>query len=120
MMEDKKHFQVERRNSAVVLHLKDPNLFDTLLINGLHDELLEFIELEKPQKLLVDFKRVTYSSTAVINALLRAKKRVGAEGGQLKLSSMAEPIREQFRILNLDGTVFDIYPSSEAALATFP
>lgn len=114
-----RHFSVEPKGNVVVVQLLDPKLADSLMVTELQDELLEMIDLENPTNVLVSFNGVSQCSTAVINGLLRAKKRLMAEGGQIKLCCMNEMIRDAYRMLNLDGTVFRIYNSLDEALDAF-
>ena len=56
----------------------------------------------------------------MINTLLRIKKIVVRDkAGQLQLCGMKPNVRSAFGMLNLDGTVFDIYESAVDANATF-
>lgn len=116
-MAEFKHFTLDESSGVLVVRLTDARLSDTLLISDVEDELLELLEERRPAKLLVDFEGVTHSSTAVINGLLRAKKRLLSCGGQLALCDMRPTIREAYRILNLDGAVFTIYDTRRQALA---
>ena len=118
-MPDHKHFKVQQNNGITTVELVDQRLFDTLIISELQDELIEFLEAEEPRNVLVDFGSVTYCTSSVINGVLRAKKRIIGTGGQLKLCNMNPQIREAYRVLNLDGTVFDIYDTVEEAIAAF-
>jgi anti-anti-sigma regulatory factor len=77
------------------------------------------VEGNSPTQLLVDFSQVEYCSTAIISALLRARKTIVAEGGQVRFWGMRENVREAFRMLNLDGSIFDIHETSGSALAAF-
>ncbi len=112
-MGEYKHFDVEQRDHLTLLTLSDPRLSETLLISELHDELLEFVETRQPKDMVIDFGQVTFCSTAVINGILRTKKRLVARDGRLWLAAMRPPVREAFRLLNLDGTVFDIIDSAD-------
>ena len=114
-----KHIELQDRSLAIVVTLLDPKLFDTGLVSGLDDELIGYIEDKQPLHMVIDFRRVTQCSTAVINSVLRAKKRVVANGGLVKLCGMNEAIRGAYRMLNLDGTVFQIYDSVDNALDAF-
>ncbi len=107
-----RHFSIEIEKGVTVVRLQDPRLADTLLVSELEDELLRLIDTESPEKLLVDFEAVDHCSTAVINGLLRAKKRLVRTHGQIGLCSMHSAIREAYRVLNLDGTVFKIYDNT--------
>jgi anti-anti-sigma regulatory factor len=113
------HFKTRQEGGVAVLQLLDPRLFDTLMVSELQDELVAYLEKEKPAKVLVDFDSVTHCSTAVINGLLRAKKRLMEWGGELKFCNMDDTIREAYRLLNLDGTVFHIYDSKSDAMSDF-
>jgi len=114
-----KRFRTQEMTDVVIVELTDSRLHDMLFITDLHDELLEFVETRHPQKLLVDFRVVSICSTAVINSLLRAKKRMLGWGGQLKLCEMQTGVRDAYRMLNLDGTVFEIHDDRGSALASF-
>jgi anti-anti-sigma regulatory factor len=118
-MQNRRRFDVALSGDVTILRLKDPHLSELLEITELHDEMLEYIEQQSPHNLLVDFATVTHCSTAVINALLRAKKRLLKSGGRFMLCSMHDKVREAYRVLNLDGTVFEIYDSLPEALDAF-
>jgi anti-anti-sigma regulatory factor len=118
-MFDYRHFTVDQSDKVAVIRVADPRLFDTLIVTEFEDELLDFVGMHSPQNVLIDFDVVTHCSTAVINGLLRAKKRLVARKGQLALCGMADSIREAYRTLNLDGTVFTIYNHRDEALAAF-
>jgi anti-anti-sigma regulatory factor len=118
-MAEFEHFKAHQEDGVTVVHLLDPRLFDTLMVSELQDELLEYLDHTRPASVLVDFDSVSHCSTAVINGLLRAKKRLMEWGGQLKFCNMDDTIREAYRLLNLDGTVFHIYDSKSDAMAAF-
>lgn len=113
------HFKLEVAGDVYVIHLNDPKLFEIVTVSELQDQLLKLVDEQSPNKVVVDFTDVAHCSTAVVNGLLRVKKRVVKAGGQLKLSGMSETIREAYRLLNLDGTVFHIYPTRDDAVAAF-
>jgi len=111
-----KRFEVERDGDVTIVRLSDPKLQEIIVISELHDELLEYLEEHQPRKLLIDFAMVTQCSSAVINSMLLARKRMKAYGGMIQLCSMHEPVREAFRMLCLDGTLFQIHDSLPEAL----
>lgn len=119
MWSEYQHLTVRRADDVLVIQLIDPKLFDTTTVTQLQDELLCLVDAERPAKAIVDFSRVAHCSTAVINGLLRAKKKILANGGQLKLCGMAVGIRDAYKMLNLDGTVFQIHDTLEKATAAF-
>lgn len=119
MSGDYEHLIVRTEDDILVIQLIDPKLFDSETVTALQDELLRVIDTERPKKAIVDFSRVVHCSTAVINGLLRAKKRIQANAGELKLCGMTNGIRDAYRMLNLDGTVFQIYDTLEDARNAF-
>lgn len=116
MWSEYQHLIVRLADDVLVIELIDPKLFDTTIVTQLQDELLRLVETERPSKAIVDFGRVVHCSTAVINGLLRAKKRVISNGGQLMLCGMTEGIRDAYKMLNLDGTVFQIHDTLDHAV----
>ena len=118
-MADFQHFSRQLVDDVVVLQVLAPRLSDSLTVTEFQDELLEMIDTDHPQKLVVSFKGVLQCSTAIINGLLRAKKQLLVGDGSLRLCGMIEVIREAYRMLNLDGTTFDIDDTLEESLAAF-
>ncbi len=114
-----KHFNLEHNNEVSVVTLTDTELLDRLLTNELQDELVDFVESEKPTQMIINFQEVRRCSTEIINALLRSRKRLSAHDGRLKLCQMRAEIREVFRLLNLEGTVFKIYKTVSDAVQDF-
>jgi anti-anti-sigma regulatory factor len=116
-----RHFDWEKIGDVLVVRLVDRRLADTMAVNELQDELLLLLVREPTKKLLVTFRNVAQCSTSVINGLLRAKKRMltSGGGGQVKLCELHPLIREAYKLLNLDGTVFHIHDTEAEALAGF-
>jgi anti-anti-sigma factor len=110
------HFQVDVRDNGVILHLLDVDLIDRSVTNMLQDEILAYIENEQPSHVIVSFNNVSRCSTETINILLKALKRLRQYEARLSLCSMRAPIREVFKVLNLDGTVFPIYNTASDAI----
>ena len=119
MSESYEHFAVNRAAGILSVELSDPKLFDTAVITEWQNEILRLVDTERPAKMVVDFSKVVHCSTAVINGLLLARKRIVKAGGQLKLCGMVDSIRDSYRLLNLDGTVFLIYETIDEAIANF-
>jgi anti-anti-sigma factor len=113
------HFEIERDGDVVIVKLTDLELLDQLVTHEMQDELVRFLDAEQPRRLIVSFDRVRRCSTEIINAMLRSRKRVAALGGDVRLCSMRSTIRDVFRLLNLEGNVFDIFDTLDEAKAGF-
>lgn len=118
-MPDYQHFSVRLVDGVTVVQVITPKLSDSLTVSEFQDELLDMIDTDRPLRVVVSFKGVQHCSTAVINGLLRAKKRLLVADGSLRLCGMIEVIRDAYRMLHLDGTVFEIDETLEASLAAF-
>ena len=111
------HFKVTKANDQIsVASVTHPVLLDNEAIERFRLELLAIIVEATSDNLLVDFARVTRTSTAVINSLLVAKKKLLGSGGDLFLCGLQDAVRHNFRILNLEGTVFEVFECKELAL----
>ena len=113
------YFDVEQSDDVTELRLADPSLYDVPRYEELQNEVVNFVERQRPSKLIVDFSAVGYCSTAVIAAMLTVKRRLEPERGQVKLCGMSDDVRETFRTLKLDGTIFDILATKADAVNAF-
>ena len=111
-------FTVEQADGEItVITLTDQQLIDIAIVAGFQDALLEFVSARSPRRLVVDFRHVKQCSTAVINGLLRVKKRLLASQGQLRLCQMNSHTLDAFKMLNLVGSVFQVDATLEDSLA---
>lgn len=113
------HFEVTESEGVTVLDLADRHLLDLATINALFDEMVDFVETAQPKKLVLGFGRVVRLGTEMINAMLRVRKRVAPYGGELKICDMLPHVREIFKVMRLDGTVFEIYDTAADAVEKF-
>lgn len=114
-----KHFTVEHQGGVTEILLANTDYFDVVHYAEFHEDLLAFVEDERPKNLLVRFDDVRYCSTAIISALLKARHRQLSGGRQIKISGLNDSVRSAFQMLKLDGTVFDICDDEQTALAGF-
>ena len=79
-------------------------------INGLIDE--------GAQKLLVDFAKVDFVSSAGLRVLLATAKKLGGIGGSLRICGLNESVNEVFEISGF-STILDVFPTRDEALQGF-
>lgn len=113
------HFQIRDHGDVSELYLAETSLFDVPQYTELQQDLMDYVELHKPTRLIVNFDRISYASTALINGVLKAQNRLESLGGKLKLIGLSESVREAFRMLKLDEKVVSIYDREEDAMAAF-
>jgi len=118
MIHELEHFRIERKGDVTVV---TPTVFDFIDQTTNFEskkELVQFAQHEKPDKVVVDFQNLQRFSTEFIGTLLSFKKQMGA-GGKIKLCSLQPVHRDIFRVLNLDGTVFEILEDVNEAMQSF-
>jgi anti-anti-sigma factor len=114
-----KHFIAEQRGDLTRIRLANPAYFDTTQYGELQNELAEFVEQQQPGKLLVDLSVVEYCSTAVMSALLAARRHLESTGGQMKVCGMNDTVREAFQRLKLASKGLEIYATEAEAIEAF-
>lgn len=67
------------------------------------------------KRIIVDFKNVEYISSAGLQSILAAAKKLETTGGRLDLASLKGPVLEVFEISGFTS-IFKIYQSGEDAL----
>lgn len=117
-MINQNRFQVDAQGNVTILRIHGASLLAPDA-DELCKQLIEFVSTRQPHQVIVDFSEVTRCSTAVINALLLVKKQLLSADGEVKLCSVSDGIRHVYRMLNLDGTVFEIHDSLPQAIKAF-
>ncbi|MBN1482908.1 anti-sigma factor antagonist [candidate division KSB1 bacterium] len=106
----------DEKNGVIVLHVKDK------LIGG-----VECVEVKnRVQELLnrgyrdmvIDFSKLQWSNSAGIGALISCYHNFQQQGGRLKFARPSPKIQFYLHISKLD-TIFEIYDTVEAAVASF-
>ena len=113
-----KSFEVKMVGPVALIQPRETEIVKRNLINDLSDDLIEYVQQEKPKQVVITLKRVTRYSSEAIGGLIRLERRVRAEGGRVKLC-MNQEVRQLFQVTRLDGTLFDIYESESEAVASF-
>jgi anti-anti-sigma factor len=72
-----------------------------------------------PPRIVGDFSRLDYTSSAGLRALLEGVKETRQRGGDLRLAAVRP---EVLRVLDLAGftSILKLYPDVDAAVASFP
>jgi len=113
-----KSFEVKMVGPVALIQPRETEIVRRNLINDLADDLIEYVEQDKPLQVVLTLKRVTRYSSEAIGGLIRVERRVRALGGRVKLC-MNHELRELFQVTRLDGTLFEIYESESEAVASF-
>ena len=79
-------------------------------VNGLMDD--------GAVKLLVDFTKVDFVSSAGLRVLLATAKRLGGIGGSLRICGLNEAVNEVFEISGF-STILEVFPTRDDAMQGF-
>jgi anti-anti-sigma factor len=113
-----KRFSVRQEGTAAVVELLDDEISDLTTLADLSAELSDYIANEKPMRVLLNLNKVTFITSATIEVLLRTKRKVSSEGGQVKLCCLAPFILDVLQRLHLDS-IFEIHASEADGLSSF-
>lgn len=109
------YFRIERDGGVTCIRFPDTSRLDTDDYAQLQRDLVDFVESQTPGKLIVDLSEIVYCSTALINALLMAERRVRAGNGTMHLFGLNEYMLETLQRLKLVDTIFSICPDEFTA-----
>ena len=112
------HIIAHTEGEVGVVNLLDVRLTDLGMIEKLGKELIGLVETRYMVKMVLDFSKVKYLSSAALRQLIALKKRLDKENGEVKLCCIAPDILTVFKTTQLDK-VFAIHPDAKAAVAAF-
>ncbi len=114
-MQSLRYIKVQRYNDVLVAELVESILRGAIQTEILKLELQQVLAEGTPT-LVVDFRNVKMISSNVVECLLAIQHRAKQLDIKLKLCEMSRELREVFRTLNLDGSVFEIVDTTQSAL----
>ena len=113
-----RRLEVSEVGDVTVVRFVDRKILDEASIQELGHELFQLVEEEKREKILLNFTKVDFLSSAALGKLITMDKKVKAHSGKLKLSNIRPEIYEVFAITKLNK-LFDIKDDEADALAAF-
>ncbi len=81
-------------------------------------EILSGLVEQGASKILLDFEKMNYISSAGLRVLLVLAKQSGAAGGELRICSLNDMAREVFDISGF-SSILNVFPTRERALEGF-
>ncbi len=104
--------KVEYGDQVTIITLEDENILEDLQIKKLEQALLPIIKEKGNHKLVLNFAKVRYMSSACLGLLVKVHKRIIDMEGHLQLCSLDPKIYKVFEITQLTK-IFDIIPSQQ-------
>ncbi|HVX10222.1 MAG TPA: STAS domain-containing protein [Pirellulales bacterium] len=113
-----RRLEVSEVGDVTVVRFVDRKILDEASIQELGGELFSLVEQENRGKLVLNFSKVDFLSSAALGKLITLDKKVKARSGKLKLSNIRPEIYEVFAITKLNK-LFDIKDDEADALKAF-
>lgn len=74
--------------------------------------------LERSRRIVLDLSQVSFMDSTGLGSMLSCLRAVKGKDGSLKLSNLTPEVRQLFEMVLMDR-VFEIYPTSDDAVASF-
>ncbi len=108
----------EENGEILVVGFTDSKILDNQRIEQVGKELQEVVAQAIHKKLLLNFRGVSFMSSAMITKLVMLNKKCKAQGVGLKFCEVSPNVMEVFKITKLNK-LFDIQADEEKAVASF-
>lgn len=116
-MDEKKGVEIQTLEGAGVVSFLDASISDVEEISAITRKIIDFVEKNRPSRLIFDFKQVKFFSSQVLGMLLTMRSKLSANEGEVLISSINPQLHRVFRITNLDK-IFRFFPDVESAVNT--
>ncbi|ORJ61532.1 anti-sigma factor antagonist [Geothermobacter hydrogeniphilus] len=108
--------QIEEKDNVVLIQVKEERL-DAHNSGELKNQMLNLFE-EGKNNLVVNLVDVRFVDSSGLGSLVSGFKNASARNGSLKLCGLQPQVKSMFELTRLHR-VFEIFPDSEEALASF-
>lgn len=107
---------VNYNSGVVIVQIDRQKILEEKDIQNLEATITPLIEENDPLKMVVDFSKVEYLSSAVLGLLIRLNNTIKNRGGNMCLCNITGSIFGIFKITRLDK-VFSIFEQTDQAVA---
>ncbi|HNY91755.1 MAG TPA: STAS domain-containing protein [bacterium] len=112
------NFKVVRLDGVNLTTLKIIGFLDAHTAPTLEEAIQKLLD-EEQVNILVDFKELSYISSAGLGVFMGFIEEVRSKNGDIKMCAMSPKIYRVFDLLGFP-TIYQIFDKQEEALATFP
>jgi len=110
-------FEIDRQDHEVVSCLFIKGFLDAHTAPRFEDALQQLVD-ENRYKIIVNFKELTYISSAGLGVLMGMIEDIRAHGGDIKLVNMTTKVYKVFDLLGFPN-LYEIYPGEDQAFQKF-
>lgn len=114
-MDSKVGMEITREGGFGIVAFKAPCVSDVEGIASASMQIKEFIEKNRPKRVIFDFAEVKFFSSGVLGLLLDIRAKLQGYSGEVVVSAINPQLHRVFRITNLDK-IFRFFPDRESAV----
>ena len=114
-MDEKVGVEITNEEGVVVIAFKATSISYAEKIAGVAKEIEEFIEQNRPKRVIFDFVGVKFFSSQVLGLLLNIRDKVQKYDGEVVISAINPQLHKVFKITSLEK-VFRFFPDKESAI----
>lgn len=118
MSQAPRRLEVEEINDVTVVRFLDKKILDEGNIEQIGNQLFGLVDQGGRKKIVLNFDKVEYLSSAALGKLITMEKKVKATSGKLRLCNIRPEIYEVFAITRLNK-LFDIHDDEQSATSSF-
>jgi len=107
--------EITRDGEIAVVAFKSGCISDIEGIAAAGRQIKEFIENDKPKRLIFDFAEVRFFSSQVLGLLLDVRARLQKDEGKVVISGINPQLHRVFKITNLDK-IFQFFEDRQSAV----
>ncbi|UCG48864.1 MAG: STAS domain-containing protein [Phycisphaerales bacterium] len=113
-MEEIVGLENSRDGGFAIASFKSACISDVEKITCASKKIKEFVEQNRPNRLIFDFATVKFFSSQVLGLLLDVRAKVKAFDGEVVISAINPQLHRVFKITNLDK-IFRFFPDRQSA-----
>lgn len=111
----KRLLEVQTIDNVAVVSILAGRILDDQVIQQFGDQLKSLVEEAGHQRILLNFSKVEYLSSAALGKLVLLRKQIETIKGKLALSNIDDSIFEAFKITGFDR-IFKIFADEQEGL----
>jgi len=109
---------IETKGDVVVIYFTDGKILDSQRIEQVGRELQDAVPLATHKKMVLNFRGVSFMSSAMITKLVMLNKSCKTQGVAMKFCDLSTNVMEVFKITKLNK-LFDIHKTEDKAIESF-
>ena len=114
-IDEKVGVEITSEEDISVIAFKATSISYAEKIAGVAKEIEEFIEQNRPKRVIFDFWGVKFFSSQVLGLLLNIRDKVQKYDGEVVISAINPQLHKVFKITSLEK-VFRFFPDKESAI----